>query len=98
MIICCDTSFLVSLYGNDVHFSSALEYIKFNQTSLTLTPFNYFEFYSTLHLSEFRKKFSKEDVLFYIDKLEKDLLLNFFREPHCDLEDVLREARKLSSY
>ena len=98
MIISCDTSFLFSLFGNDAHSTLALEYVQNHAFSLTLTPFNYFEFYSALHLSEFRNTLSKAQTLTSITAFENNLASKVFLKAPCNLEVILMEARKFSSH
>lgn len=96
MIVSCDTSFLVALYGNDIHSPLALEYTN-RKAILSVTPFTYFEFYSTLHLMGFRKNLKKEEVATRIAKFETDLLTGCLVESFCNLQAILRDAKKYSS-
>ena len=54
MVIACDTSFLFSLYGNDVHSPKAVAWSAGNTIALHLNSLTHFEFGNALRFSEFR--------------------------------------------
>ena len=55
MVIACDTSFLFSLYGNDVHSPKAVAWTAQNTRALYLNSLTHFEFGNAIRFSEFRK-------------------------------------------
>jgi len=55
MVICADTSFLFSLYGNDENTPRALAWVKTRRTALTLSTLHEFELANALRFAEFRK-------------------------------------------
>ncbi|HLB33407.1 MAG: hypothetical protein A3F67_08905 [Verrucomicrobia bacterium RIFCSPHIGHO2_12_FULL_41_10] len=98
MVICCDTSFLHSLYFDDAHSTSARKYLAQSSSVLLLTLFNRFEFHNALRLSEFRKILPKEKAELLIATFEKDLATEYLTEATCNLTAVLAEAQRLSVY
>lgn len=55
MVICADTSFLFSLYGNDSNTKRAVKWMMSQRGALTLTPLNEYELGNALRFAEFRK-------------------------------------------
>jgi hypothetical protein len=55
MVIACDTSFLFSLYGSDVHSPKAVAWSAQNTRALHLNSLTHFAFGNALGFSEFRK-------------------------------------------
>ncbi len=55
MVICADTSFLFSLYGNDANTPRAVAWMKTCRTALTLSAMNEYELGNALRFAEFRK-------------------------------------------
>jgi len=62
-----------------------------------LTPFNRFEFYNALRLSEFRRLLPKKHAALLIAAFEKDLATEYFTEVFCNLAMVVAEAQHLSA-
>lgn len=52
MVIACDTSFLFSLYGNDVHSPKAVAWIARNTKALHLNSLTHFVFGNAVRSSE----------------------------------------------
>lgn len=97
MIICCDTSFLFSLYHHDAHSMAARKYVASHASILSLSPFNRFELQQAFRFSEFCKIFKKGNAALLIAAFEKDLAIGYLQEQTCNLATILAEAHRLSS-
>ena len=73
MPICCDTSFLFSLYGNDAHTRNALAEVKRLADPIHLSVLNQYELENALRLSAFRKLIPSTSVLAYLADFEADV-------------------------
>jgi predicted nucleic acid-binding protein len=94
--ICCDTSFLFSLYGSDVFSRQALAFASRMQQPLIISVLNEFEFENAVRLSVFRKAtdLALAATIFAnyaTDKSQGKVVL-----VTCDLPDVLAQAKGLS--
>jgi len=97
MVICADTSFLFSLYGNDVHSSKASGWIKAQQLPLTITSLGEYELGNALRFAEFRKGILPgEAALFWAD-FEADLAAGRICLERCNLAEVVSRAKSLSA-
>jgi predicted nucleic acid-binding protein len=97
MVICADTSFLFSLYGNDVHTPRTLEWMKSQNTALTLSALNEFELANALRFAEFRKTIARGEAAQFLAEFEADRVNGLLIIQSCNLADVLNEAKRLSS-
>jgi predicted nucleic acid-binding protein len=97
MILCCDTSFLFSLYHCDAHSAAARKYSIQHSSSLSLSPFNRFELYNAFRFSEFCGALPKNKSELYIASFERDLRTGYFIEIGCNLASILAEAHHVSS-
>ena len=97
MVICADTSFLFSLYGNDANTARALSWLKSRRTALTLTALNEYELANALRFAEFRKVIGPGDAALYWSHFEADRASGRLKLQICNLADVLDEAKRLSS-
>src|SRR5450631_4386616 len=95
--VCCDTSFLLSLYGSDVHTSRAIASARGLGQPLTLSVFNEFEFEQTLRLAVWRKNLSTAQAARIEAAFEADCLSEILIIASCNLSDILTESRRLSS-
>ena len=97
MVVCCDTSFLFALYGNDAHTEAARKYVLAKAPVILLTAWNRYEFENALRLAEFRKLIPSgggEDLL---GDFESDLRAGRLSAPPCHLGEILTKARAISS-
>lgn len=97
MVTCADTSFLFSLYGNDVHTPRALAWIKSQRSALTLTSLNEFELANALRFSEFRKGIAPGEAALFWAQFEADRASGRLQIQVCNLADVIDEAKRLSA-
>jgi predicted nucleic acid-binding protein len=97
MVSCADTSFLFSLYGNDVHSPKALAWTKAQHVPVTITSFGEYELANALRFAEFRKGILLgEAALFWAD-FEADLSVGRIRLEMCNLAEVVDGAKRLSA-
>lgn len=61
MILCADTSFLLSFYGSDVNTLAALRHVQLHQAPLLIHEVSLLEFENAVRLREFRGKFSAQE-------------------------------------
>jgi len=96
MLVCCDTSFLFALYGNDAHTGAARTHVLSKAPVISITPWNRYEFENALRLAEFRKLIpsgGSEDLL---DYFEEDLKAGRLTAPSCHLGEILGRAGTIS--
>lgn len=58
-MICSDTSFLFSLYANDLHSSLAVRWLTEREEPISITRFNEFELGNALRFAEYRELLPK---------------------------------------
>lgn len=96
MVICTDTSFLFSLYGNDSKTSDAVSWSTQNQQMIWITSLNHFELVNALRFAECRRLIG----LGHSDRFAADFLSDLkggrLVERFCDLAEILSEASRLS--
>ncbi|CAN5448618.1 hypothetical protein BH09VER1_BH09VER1_35710 [soil metagenome] len=97
MVVCADTSFLFSLYGNDVNSRRALKWINGQRTPLTLSVLNEFELGNALRLSEFRKVIVPGEAALFWAQFEADRASGRLKVGVFNLADVVAEAKRLSA-
>jgi predicted nucleic acid-binding protein len=97
MVTCADTSFLFSLYGNDVHSPRALAWMKTQRTALTLTVLNEYELGNALRFAEFRRGFALGEAARFWAQFEADRAKGRIRIQVCNLADAVDEAKRLSA-
>lgn len=96
MVICCDTSFLFSLYGNDVHTPRAIQWIGGQKSALTLTAFNRFELSNALRFAEFRQAIGPGNAAAFLSQFEADVTAGRVVIATVNLASVLAAASRLS--
>jgi hypothetical protein len=62
MVAAADTSFLFSIYGNDVHTSKALEWLKETDSVILVSDLADYELGNGLRLAEFSKRLRSGDT------------------------------------
>jgi predicted nucleic acid-binding protein len=96
MVICSDTSFLFSLYGNDTHTHRAVSWMKSQQRALTLSSLSEYELGNALRFAEFRKGIAPGDAAVFWSQFEADRASGRVQIQVCNLADVIAEAKRLS--
>lgn len=97
MVVCADTSFLFSFYGNDVHTPRAIKWAKNRRTPVTVSVFNEFELGNALRLAEFRKALASGESALFWAQFEADRAGGRVLTRICNLADVVGEAQRLSA-
>jgi len=97
MVICADTSFLFSLYGNDGNTPRAVAWVKSLRTPLTLSALNEFELGNALRFAEFRKGIDPGEAALCWAHFEADCAGGRLTISICNLADVVDEAKRLSA-
>jgi predicted nucleic acid-binding protein len=94
--VCCDTSFLFALYGNDFHTSKALAHVRRLTQPLTLSILNEFELENALRFAGWRKLFPSAQTGRFLSAFEMDRKSGRLIMIPCNLAAVLAVARRLS--
>ena len=97
MVICADTSFLFSLYGNDASSAQALGWTAANRLPLTVSIFNEYELGNALRFAEFRKGIAAGAAALYWSQFEADRAAGRLAAQVCNLADVLADAQRISA-
>lgn len=97
MVIACDTSFLFSLYGSDVHSPKAVAWAAQNTRALILNSLTHYEFGNALRFSEFRKAIPAGSATKYWSGFEAAITQGRLIVATSNLADVIDEARRLSA-
>jgi predicted nucleic acid-binding protein len=97
MVISADTSFLFSLYGNDIHTPLAVEWSRSNTDIIAISSLNRFELINALRFAEFRKSIGPGNAGVFASLFDTDLTDGRLVEHVCNLADILAEATRLSA-
>jgi predicted nucleic acid-binding protein len=95
--ICCDTSFLFSVYTFDSQTSRAEACLSSLGQPLTLSSVNVFELENALRLAGWRKLYSPEAISAALAALDADCRSGRLIVAPLNFGDVLEEARRLSA-
>ena len=95
--VCCDTSFLFSLYGRDAHTPRAATAVTRLGQALTLTLLNEYELLNAVRFAVFRQVLPTTAGASIIAAFEADLATGKLIVEQCNLTLVLGEAKRLSS-
>ena len=96
MVTFADTSFLFSLYGNDVHSPRALAWTRAHKTALCLSSLGEFELGNALRFAEFRKSIAVGEAALFQAHFETDRASGRISVRICNLASVVDEAKILS--
>lgn len=97
MVTSADTSFLFSLYGNDVHTSRAVRFVKRRKSPLILTALNDYELGNALRYAEFRKAIAPGEAALFYAQFEADRASGRLQIQICNLAEALEGAKRLSA-
>lgn len=97
MVIACDTSFLFSLYGNDVHSPKAVAWVTQNPSALHLNSLSEFEFANALRFFEYRNAISPGTAVRYWALFEAAIAQGRVIVEISNLANVVEEAKRLSA-
>lgn len=97
MVIHADTSFLFSLYGNDVNTPRAVAWMKGQRNPLTLTSLIEYELAHALRFAEWRKAIAVGEAALFLAQFEADRAAGRVVIRVCNLADLVDEAKRLSA-
>lgn len=90
------TSFLFSVYGNDVHTPRALAWIQRARKTVQVSDFTEYELGNALRFAEFSRRVALGEAAVFLAQYEADRAAGRVRVEVCNLAEVLAEARRLS--
>ena len=97
MVICCDTSFLFSLYGSDVHSPRAVAWTAHCTAPIHLNTLTHYELGNALRFAEFRQALKTGEAARYWALFEAAVAQGRLVVETCNLADVVDEAKRLSA-
>ncbi len=97
MVICCDTSFLFSLYGSDVHSPRAVAWTAQCTAPIRLNTLIHYELGNALRFAEFRRVLRTGEAARYWALFELAVTQGRLVVESCNLADVLDEASRISA-
>ncbi|MDX2226294.1 MAG: type II toxin-antitoxin system VapC family toxin [Verrucomicrobiae bacterium] len=97
MVTSADSSFLFSLYGNDVHTQRALKWIKTKSRKIILTTLSEYELGNALRFAEFRRCIAAGEATLFWAQFEADCASGRLVIEICNLAAVVNEARRISA-
>ena len=97
MVIAADTSFLFSLYGNDVHTPPAVTWCTQHNHVIAISPLNRFELINALRFAECRKSLQPGEAALHQQLFHHAIHDGRLVEIVCNLALVLAEATRLSA-
>jgi predicted nucleic acid-binding protein len=96
VVICADTSFFFSLYGNDSKTSLAVSWSAQNKEIIWTSSLNHFELINALRFAECRRFIGIGHAARFAADFSTDLQGGRLVEKSCDLSEILAEASRLS--
>jgi len=96
VVTSCDTSFLFSLYGEDVHSDKAVAWVREWERPLHLSPLNVFEFGNALRFAAFKGFYPVEAVTVYRADFEAALRARRLLVCRPNLAHIIESASELS--
>lgn len=97
MVVCADTSFLFSLYGNDVNSQRAIAWVRQCGQPLVLSSLNEYELSNAFRFAEFRKAIPTGAAGTYLAYVAEAILHGRLLVQTCNLAQVIDEAKRLSA-
>jgi predicted nucleic acid-binding protein len=95
-LICCDTSFLISVYGKDGFTRQAEIELRRLRSVLSISVLNEFELENSVRLAVFRKVMSASQANSIFTDFATDLRVGKLGLATCNLTMVLTEAKRLA--
>lgn len=97
MVVCADTSFLFSLYGNDSHSAGARRIAGEIRAPLVVGPLHRLELRNAFRLAVFRKEITLAQCRAVLANIESDLASGVLAEVTPVWSEILDIAESLSS-
>lgn len=95
-MICADTSFLFSVYGNDVHTPRALAWLRSARKVVRVSEFAEYELGNAFRFAEYSRRMAPGKAAVFLAQYEADRTAGRVQVEVCNLAAVLGEARRLS--
>ena len=96
--VCCDTSFLVSLYGRDIHSPLATSALRKLNDPLQVSALNEFEFGNALQLLVFRKLMSSPGASEMAALFQADIAKGKVVSNLCNLASAIVDAKRITAF
>jgi len=96
-LITADTSFLVSLFGGDLHTAAAQSWAHNLEEPIVVTALTRYEFANAIRFAAFRKAVSSRDVLATLAAFAGDLAEGNLQLMAVDWAAMIEEAERLSA-
>jgi len=96
MIVCCDTSFLYALYGNDAHTTAAVSTLANLSCCLTISGLNDFELTNALHHAAWRGLLTVDQVNSRLGEFARSRIEGRIVVAPSDFAAIARQARELA--
>jgi predicted nucleic acid-binding protein len=97
MAVCCDTSFLFSLYGDDSHTDEAVEITGRLNEQIVVTALTEFELENSLRFAEGKGWLARGKAGFCLAEFASDVAGGRVISAAVDLSRVIIEAKRLSA-
>ena len=97
MVAAADTSFLFSVYGNDIHTPLALDWLRKKEAMIVISDLADYELSNALRFAEFSKRLRVGDAAVFWAQYEADREVGRIRIEICNLAALISEARRLSA-
>ena len=97
MVVCCDTSFLFSLYGSDAHSARAVAWTARCTAPIRLNALTHYELGNALRYAEFRRALKTGEAAQFWGLFEAAVAQGRLVVETCNLADVVDEAKRLSA-
>lgn len=97
MVVCADTSFLFSLYGNDAHSAGARRIAGDIRVPLAVGPLHRLELRNAFRLAVFRKEITLAQCRAVLANIEADFASGVLAEVTPAWTEILDRAESLSS-
>lgn len=96
-MVVADTSFLFSLFGNDVQSPRALDWVRANNQPISISDLGEFELANAFRFAESCQRLPAGQAAKYWALYEADRGAGLVRVEVCNLADILLEAKRLSA-
>ncbi len=93
--VCCDTSFLYSLYSQDMHSARAAHLVRTLSRPITLSPLNVYELEHSLRFAFWRKLIPEIQASGCLSSFKGDIATGRLLLMPCDLNDIVLEGQRL---
>ena len=97
MILCADTSFLLSFYGSDVNTAAALRHVQLHEAPLLIHEVSLLEFENAVRLREFRGKLSAPEAARITTGFQADISAGRVAMAALPLPLLFQTATRLSA-